>query len=181
MPLSTLPQDVLYVIFSFLSVAEILKIRRTCRTLYEISDSHAVWRSAIHYQLVPRGIPLSVPKSVDSASLSAIQLRNHAIFSAKLDYTWRNPRWGRSVPHIEWKPLAHPIPDAYFVTGTYGEYILVSSFSNPLLTLWHVGSCDREPVIRDSWHTEGAVHGIAFNSDPEHPASFAVSTKSSRR
>ncbi|KAF8315874.1 hypothetical protein DL93DRAFT_814169 [Clavulina sp. PMI_390] len=170
--------DVLLEIISHLSVKDILRLRRTCRTFYELTSSHAVWHTVIHRQLLPSGLTLPIRKELDPSLLSASELKAISTYASRLEHSWRNPNWARlGFASIEWEPemVNRSVPMAFIIPGMAGRYLLTIT-RNCLVRIWELEPGVRRKNLKHEWTIDGVMLDVAFNSDPNNQATFAVSS-----
>lgn len=110
------------------------------------------------------------------AGLSAGDLKSAAVYTARLDYSWRNPSWARNFNSIEWQPEMpfQSVPMASLVPGSAGRYLMTIT-RNCLIRIWELEQNVRRHKLRLQWTIDGAVLDVAMNSDPTNPATFAIS------
>jgi len=154
---------------------------QTCKSFKQLADSHAVWHSAVHHQLLPYGLLLPVRKEAQLAGLSAQELKSAAVYATRLDHSWHNPSWTRNFNSIEWQPEVpcQSVPMASLVPGTAGRYLMTIT-RNCLIRIWELEPNVRRQRLRLQWEIEGAVLDVAINSDPTNSATFAISHISDR-
>ena len=78
--LTLLPYDIICEILSYLSVLDILRVRRVCKWLAEMTFHHAVWSTAYESSLLLKGDPIGDQSSSD--------LERALVRATKLSLIW---------------------------------------------------------------------------------------------
>ncbi|KAI1790291.1 hypothetical protein LXA43DRAFT_1017343 [Ganoderma leucocontextum] len=141
--LQDLPADLLFQIFAFLDIRDIVHIRNTCKALEDVTRNHSVWHHALSTRFLQKGFPTPGIKNHNVSSLSAGQLERLTIRASRY---WSN--WTSSQPQcytrLDIRPTARPwssLPShrnlaVEFLPWLDGRYLLT-------LTLYTTSS-DRE-------------------------------------
>ncbi|KAH6897741.1 hypothetical protein BKA70DRAFT_1315627 [Coprinopsis sp. MPI-PUGE-AT-0042] len=185
---SSLSDDILYTVFSFLSPVELLRIRQTCGRLGSLSRERSVWVEACQHHVLSKGYPF--PRGIKLDSMSLEELERYTMQGAKLPTTWReraNTKWptpsgdplggfqstmsieghsGSAVTHTYWLPRSNML-------------LTVSKSIWLVITIWSVGRLgdpSPQPTKLCEWSPRGSIFkGLAINADPASPATLAVS------
>ncbi|KAF8316482.1 uncharacterized protein EI90DRAFT_3158884 [Cantharellus anzutake] len=181
MSLQTLHLDVLVEILTYLEVCDILALQRTRKDIRDVTRLHAVWKNVLEKQIIPSGESLSLPSGVLLSDLSVGELKQAAIYAARLQRNWAS-EVPRVFTYTEF-PVAVPsayVQIAFLLPGQGGKYLLTISGGN-VVSIWHL-----EPNLRRSrriliWGTSGAIVKAVPNSDSGDRATIALSHVADQR
>ena len=195
MQLLDLIDDILFIVFKYLSVDDVLALRQvilnvnllllkfpnahrlqTCKRLHDLSYSRAVWRNACNQHVILRNLPY--PYSGDSKSfhlLDAGELERSTRHALRLHRNWTSAKPG-PVSHITFKASASNIvSDVKFVLRRGHDWLItVSKGIWSVITCWDYAdaNCVRKA---GEWMRKGAlIRSVVVNSDPESDACLVV-------
>ncbi|KII89966.1 hypothetical protein PLICRDRAFT_697776 [Plicaturopsis crispa FD-325 SS-3] len=83
----SLPDDVWLEICAFISVTDVLSLKKTCRVLNALGSSDYLW----HQLASTIDLPLDIPPEVSINNIPAAELQRRAVNAIKLDRNWRKP------------------------------------------------------------------------------------------
>ncbi|KAK0212367.1 hypothetical protein DFS33DRAFT_21376 [Desarmillaria ectypa] len=119
--LSSLPEDVLYNVFSFLSPISILRVRQVSKDLHALTRQKIVWTNA--YRTSNSFLPIEPP---DDASSFEVE---HALLSSiKLDEAWSKPQPEHAGERF--LKYAPGRSDNTYVKLYHGRYLMIGSRSS---------------------------------------------------
>ncbi|KAG7449832.1 uncharacterized protein BT62DRAFT_1073248 [Guyanagaster necrorhizus] len=119
--LSSLPEDILYNVFYFLSPVSILKVRQVSKDLYSLTRQKIVWTNA--YRTSNSFLPVEPP-----ADASAFEVERALLSAIKLDEAWRKPQ-----PEHVCKRFLKYSPgrsDNIYIKLYHGRYLMIGSRSS---------------------------------------------------
>ncbi|PIL24774.1 hypothetical protein GSI_12660 [Ganoderma sinense ZZ0214-1] len=192
--LQDLPGDVLFHIFTFLDIRDIVYLRKTCKALEDLTRDRSVWHDVLSTRFLQKGLPIPGIKDRCVSSLSAAGLERVTIRASRYWSNWISPQ-PQCYFSLEIRPTARPwtsIPShrnlaAEFLPWMDGRYLLT-------LTLYTTSS-DRESrrFSFQCWdlaqtQTQGApteiaellVSGLlsyAVNTSPDSPNVLAITLR----
>ncbi|KZT00815.1 uncharacterized protein LAESUDRAFT_764270 [Laetiporus sulphureus 93-53] len=132
MGLTSLPEDVLLDIASFLSVFDLLSLKQTCRALHAFGSSDYLW----HNLADQLELPLDVPPGITIKSLSHDELQQIVIKAIRLEVNWRE----RTPSAKRITPLVCDTDEPYvdemqFLLG--GKWLLTAQRHRQVERRWH--------------------------------------------
>ncbi|THU89975.1 hypothetical protein K435DRAFT_760617 [Dendrothele bispora CBS 962.96] len=182
-----LSDDVLVYFFSFMSIPEILCIRKTCRRLNDLSRLSIVWIGACQSQVISKGYPFPRCSLQDLTQRELERLARRAFHLAQ---RWLQPG-GALCPCKETKFVVSPsapVSDIRFIEGFEEKFLLtVSKGIWSVITIWDISPAldevvidntpsDRSPRKCCEWSPKGGLFtGLTLNSDLHSDAKLAVS------
>ncbi|KAH8104085.1 hypothetical protein BXZ70DRAFT_905197 [Cristinia sonorae] len=186
--LTDLPVETIFHIFRYLSVHALLAIRLTSQRLNAITHNRSVWLDVLARIASTPDVPVAGLRGRELSTLDAPEIENLVYNTMQLRRTWTSPS---PVPTriLELEPSSHhpqhgKVTGLQFLPGRGNRWLLHIGFHmDPTqaliastLNCWDLhanpparcASIKYEPV-RMAWSL------LLVNSDPTHPAAFAVS------
>ncbi|KAH8092600.1 hypothetical protein BXZ70DRAFT_1010686 [Cristinia sonorae] len=126
--LLSLPDDILFNVTLYLTILDILALRKTCRALHAFGGNDQLW-----HRLISRfDLPLNLPPNVTASTAPAELLQQEAIKAIRLELNWRKP-----ISHIHRsvsvsKGMREPYTHMQFLPG--GRWLLTSQRYHRMLT-----------------------------------------------
>ncbi|KAH9949909.1 hypothetical protein B0H21DRAFT_725209 [Amylocystis lapponica] len=178
MKLTTLPEDILLHISTYLTVVDVLSLKQTCRVLHAFGSTDYLW----HKITTNFDLPLDIPPGVRRLSLPGDQLQRIVMGAIRLEANWRKPK-----PHVErTTALVHdtgePYVDEMYLTP--GGKLLVAAQRNRQregrttahLTVWSLEDIG-SPYRFASVETSGVYRSSALLlQEGGRPAEMIVAT-----
>lgn len=183
-----LPADVLFQICQDLSVADILALRQTCRTLHDLTQERSIWHDVLHTELLSRGLPVPGLLGRPLASLAALELEHVTTKAISLCRTSRSAK-PRHTQQFDLAPEDLP-PDSRarnisvrFLPGRGNQWLLVTTLYNEHVALKnyliHCWDVTANPPKCIALLRSMSIAGLRVNTDPDHPAILALSCRES--
>ncbi|KAK0241226.1 hypothetical protein EDD85DRAFT_818114 [Armillaria nabsnona] len=119
--LCSLPEDVLYNVFSFLSPVSILRVRQVSKDLHALTHQKIVWTNA--YRTSNSFLPLEPP-----ADTSALEVERALLSAIKLDEAWSKPQPEHA--REQFLKFAPGRSDNIYIKLYHGQYLMVGSRSS---------------------------------------------------
>ncbi|KAF8870960.1 hypothetical protein BD779DRAFT_1806094 [Infundibulicybe gibba] len=171
MNLTSIDDDVLIHMFSFLVPPDILSLGKTCKRMRMLSSLRIVWANACSIHILGRGYPFPCT-SMEVLPTSSLEHRTRHAFH--LAQKWLK---GDCTPHRSYSidaATSTPVSDVRFLRDRHGKW-LISIFTGiwAVITIWDVSA---EPQKRCEWSPKGVLfNGFCLNSDPDSEAMIALS------
>ncbi|TFY80896.1 hypothetical protein EWM64_g3109 [Hericium alpestre] len=191
--LSSLPDDVLLLIISYIGVDDIVALRKTSKRFSSVTKLRWVWSDALKHHILDKSIPLPTPIA-DIPLLTAKELEICALHAARFHGNWcsDHPRPRRCVefqihksededapPQVEPEGLsrAHPhaVSQVIFLPGRNGELLITVSGMNRVVC-WEVPLRGSEAfVVAERTLPFGRkLDGLIVNEDPSNEAMLVL-------
>ncbi|KAL5525082.1 hypothetical protein ACEPAF_8951 [Sanghuangporus sanghuang] len=163
--LLTLPDELIFEILSYCPVENILKLEGTCKRMYQICRSHAIWRSLVQRLDVSQAPSTNPFHSIES--LPEPELRWKVINAVQRHRVWTTP--GNVPPmRVLELPLPHIEESRIMKTRLLpgGKEILISNHGS--VEFWSIESMERLwsiPAPEDHIDTVGFDFDIVDNGE----------------
>ncbi|TBU45390.1 hypothetical protein BD309DRAFT_989574 [Dichomitus squalens] len=106
--LNQLPTDVLLHIFVYLEIADVVRLRKTCKALEAVTRDRSVWHEALSTRFMHSGIPVpGVQLRDDISSLSSTELERLAIRASRYWANWTSPQ-PQCYTRLDIRPTPRP-------------------------------------------------------------------------
>ncbi|KAJ3503747.1 hypothetical protein NLJ89_g8298 [Agrocybe chaxingu] len=170
--LTSLPEDALVYVLSFLEPPDILPLCSTCKRLYELGNLRIVWTNASQFHVIARGYPFP---SIDISSYDVRDLRRKTLSAYSLAHRWlaglSSPRRKSYISGTSGTSVSH----VRFLPGHGDRFLLTIAKSIwSAVAIWDLSSKESRKV--GEWSPRGAIfNGFALNEDPDGGAELAIS------
>ncbi|KAJ7708812.1 hypothetical protein B0H17DRAFT_1030938 [Mycena rosella] len=91
MAIPALPTDIILVIFKYISVKDLMKLRQTCKEFLEITQLRSVWHELLQSEVLQRNIPIPRLAGRDLETLTSKQLESCLADALRLRRNWIAP------------------------------------------------------------------------------------------
>ncbi|EPQ56138.1 hypothetical protein GLOTRDRAFT_120772 [Gloeophyllum trabeum ATCC 11539] len=183
----TLPIDILLHILSYLSVKDVISLRKTSKHLQSLTRLHAVWLNVLLAEVLPMNIPMPGLYSRDISSLSASDLEAMISRALRLRKNWLSQH-----PETRKRLEIVPLPEeekrdtlrsavVRFLPGRCNRYLLTvtghTNFSRRRYTVqcWDLEADSGPKCVAVRRFTE--IVSVAVNCDPTAPGVLSVTCK----
>jgi hypothetical protein len=135
---------------------------------------HAVWHNIIHNQIIPNGLPLPIPHTVNLSLLSAGTLKAIAMYVARLDKNWKSPE-ANPCNMLELSPETPSayVQFAFLLPGTAGQCLLTVT-GGCIISFWELDPHLRRSKRIGGWVVQGSIVDVVCNNDPTDLATIAI-------
>ncbi|KJA24860.1 hypothetical protein HYPSUDRAFT_65166 [Hypholoma sublateritium FD-334 SS-4] len=168
--LTSLGEDVLVDVVSFLEPPDISRLAQTCKLLHRIASIRLVWVHASKSHVILRGFPFpEVPlDGIPTRELIAAAKRGFG-----LGRRWRS---GMASLQTVYDISGFSGPDVRFISGHGGRLLaMISKSVWYVLSVWDISDGTRPRKVCE-WGLRGGIFtGVMLNSDGQSPATIAVS------
>ncbi|KAJ7089847.1 hypothetical protein B0H15DRAFT_839481 [Mycena belliarum] len=182
MAIPILPTDVILVIFKYISVGDLMKLRQTCKDFLAITKLRSVWDELLQTEVLQRNIPIPRLAGRDLAALDSSQLEACLIDALRLRRNWIAPS---PVPlqSFTFKTVHEPQSQVVFVAflPAKGHRYLISlvvttsdgqrTYNLQCWDMQNFSTC----IARRSFTV---FRGFRVNTDPSHPGVLALRSSS---
>ncbi|KAH9893207.1 hypothetical protein C8Q73DRAFT_791088 [Cubamyces lactineus] len=170
MQLNTLPEDVIFQVFLYLDVDDILSIRQTCKWLATATRDRAVWHYALSKHSKRSALPIPDIKQYDLPILSGTELEHLTLRTLAFWSNWQSPQ-PRFYQEVWIRPGGHG-PNARNLA-----VIFLPHFPAHVLTLTLSDTTSRaRRFLFELWHTIGDTATCVDKVPIQALASYAVNT-----
>ncbi|KAJ7105105.1 hypothetical protein C8R43DRAFT_1092170 [Mycena crocata] len=178
MAMSPLPTDIILVIFKYIGVKEVMKLRQTCKDFLEITKLRSVWLQLLRTEIIQQNIPIPrlagrslenfTSKQLESCLSDALRLRKNWISSSPVPLR-------RSTFTTVHEPQSQVV-SINFLQGRGHRWLislaLTTGTGQRLFTLqcWDLMDCSTCVARRSLAH----FRGFRINTDPSHAGVLAL-------
>ncbi|TFK91355.1 hypothetical protein K466DRAFT_515555 [Polyporus arcularius HHB13444] len=173
--ISSLPDDVLLLIISYVDVQDILSLRKTSKRLFTMSKLRWVWYDAIKRHVVEEGLPVPAAAVADLKALTAEHLETRAVHAASFHENWNSahPVVKNTLEFCAVNYLDDQLPDenrsavthVSFLPGRNGQYLITAV--GRVLTCWEVPLGESEAYRVAEWVSAKKIEQVIVNEDPK--------------
>ncbi|KAI0085102.1 hypothetical protein BDY19DRAFT_897406 [Irpex rosettiformis] len=174
----SLPDDILLLIISYITVKDIITLRKSSKKFYELTKLRWVWSDAVKRHVIGKGLPIPAAHSASGIkALSAKHLEARAVHVAKFNDNWSSaqpqPRgaveFSVDTVNAEGNPVA--VKEVIFLKGRCGEFLVV--WAGDTIECWEVPLDGSGAYRIATWTDQGGIRQVVVNEDPKHPTEIA--------
>ncbi|KAJ7780264.1 hypothetical protein DFH07DRAFT_468411 [Mycena maculata] len=178
MAIPVLPTDVLLIICKHLGIADLLKLRQTCKDFLEITQLRSVWHELLRAEVLEKNIPIPGLEGRNLATLGAKELESRLADALRLRRNWISPS-PEPVRRLTFRTVDKP--DSQVISVSF----LPTRGHRWLISLALSTAPDQRMFILQCWDLLDLSHCIArrsaadfrgfrINTDPSHPGIVAL-------
>ncbi|KAI0687901.1 hypothetical protein BC835DRAFT_1285891 [Cytidiella melzeri] len=172
----SLPDDILLLIISYISVKDIITLRKSSKKFYELTKMRWVWSDAVKRHVIDKGLPVPAA-STGIKAFSSQHLESRAVHAAKFNDNWYSaqpkPRGAIEFQVNIFQPDGSPyaVRQVVFLKGRCGEFLLTLAWNT--IECWEIPLDGSGAYRIAEWTDEQGIEQILVNDDPKHAAEVA--------
>ncbi|KAJ6561068.1 hypothetical protein DFH09DRAFT_1316190 [Mycena vulgaris] len=91
MAIPALPADIILIIFKYISLKDVMKLRQTCKDFLDLSQHRSVWQDLLRTEVLQRNIPIPRLAGRSLSTLNSRQLESCLADALRLRRNWIAP------------------------------------------------------------------------------------------